>query len=89
MKKLNFGKKVSKFFELPGELVSDITKLSITDFSELEIINLKSLVEYEKDMIRVNTKDKLIRIEGDNLTIGNITDEEILIKGNIKGVIFE
>ena len=89
MKKLNLRKKVSKLFELPGELVADITKLSVTDFSEVEIINLKSLVEYEKDIIRVNTKDKLIRIEGDNLTIGNITDDEILIKGNIKGVIFE
>lgn len=89
MKKINIKKVFADTLELPKELVCDFTKLSVTGFSEFEIINYKSLVEYESNIIRINTDKKLIRIDGENLIIKNITDDEISVTGEIKGIVFE
>lgn len=89
MKKLNFKKGFADTLELPKELMCDMTKISLTGFTEFEILNYKSLVEYESNVIRINTKEKLIKIEGENLIIKNITDDEISVTGEIKSVVFD
>lgn len=89
MKKLNLKKRIADTLELPSELIANSNKISITDFSELLIINYKSIVEYESSVIRINTKEKLIKIEGENLTIKNITDDEVAVLGEIKSVVFD
>ena len=89
MKKLNLKKRIADTLELPSELIANSIKISITDFSELLIINYKSIVEYESSVIRINTKEKLIKIEGENLTIKNITDDEVAVLGEIKSVVFD
>lgn len=89
MKKFNLRKSFADTFELPQELVCDTTKISLTGFTEFEVLNYKSLVEYESNMIRINTKEKLIKIEGENLIIKAVTDDEISIAGEIKSVVFD
>ena len=89
MKKLNFKKRLAETLELPPELTADSNKVSITDFCEINIINYKSIVEYESSIIRINTKEKLIKIEGENLILKNISDDEITISGKIISVVFE
>lgn len=89
MKKFNFKKSFAEAFEFPKELVCDTTKISLTGFSEFEVLNYKSLVEYESSLIRINTREKLVKIEGENLVIRNITDDEISVVGEIKSVVFD
>ena len=89
MRKLNLKKAFADTLELPKELVCDYTKISIVGFLEFEIINYKSLVEYESNIIRINTLEKLIKIEGENLIIKNITDDEICVAGEIKNINFD
>lgn len=89
MKKINIKKKFADTLELPDEFVYDVPKISILGFSGIEIINYKSIIEYEEEKIRINTKDKIISISGEKLEIKNITNEEISISGKIKGVVFE
>lgn len=89
MKKINIKKKMADTLSLPEEYALGSLKISIIDFNVIGIINYKSIVEYGGNIIKVNTKEKIIKIEGDDLTIDNITDDEIKIKGEINSIEFE
>ena len=89
MKKRNIKKAFAKNLELPEELVTGASKISVTDFSELFILNYQSLVEYTDSVIRINTSKKLVKIEGEELFIKNITDGELTVTGAIKNILFE
>ena len=67
----------------------DTVKISMTGFSEFEILNFKCLIEYEDNIIRIYTGEKIVRIEGTGLVIKSITDDAMSVKGNIKSVVFE
>ena len=85
MKKRN----LLKALELPEEIAAGATKISVTAFDMLRVDNYKSLIEYEKEVIRINTAEKLIKICGDNLEISEVTDESVEISGKISKVCFE
>ena len=89
MKKQNIKSKVAKSLELPEEYVSNRTKISLTDFSTLEVINYKNIIEYANNSVRLNTDEKIIKISGSDLNIENITDDEIKISGEIFCITFE
>ena len=89
MKKNYIKGKFADFFELPKEYVCNSVKISMTGFSEFEILNFKCLIEYENNIIRIYTGEKIVRIEGENLIIKSITDDAMSVTGNIKSVVFE
>lgn len=89
MKKLSIKKKVADNLQLPLEYALNSSKISILDFNIIEIINYKSIVEYGENVIRINTKEKIIKLEGSNLNIENITDDEVKISGKIFSLTFE
>ncbi len=62
-----------------------VTKPIITIVSNkfLSIENYINIVEYDSNLIRVNTKEKMIKIVGDKLILKYINDGEIGIKGII------
>ena len=87
--KRKIEKKLSGGLELPPEIISDLPKLTLTGNSLMKIENYKSLVEYETDVIRINTSEGLICIEGKGLNINSVTDEMIEISGEIEKTAFE
>ena len=89
MKKFSIKKKAVKNLELPGEYALNECKITLLDFSKIKVINYKSIVEYGDKIIRLNTKEKLVKIQGESLNIENITDEEIEISGCILSFFFE
>ena len=89
MKKLNIKKTVADSFGFPGEYMTDMCKISISDFNVFELINYKCIVEYSDNLLRLNTKEKIITLKGEFLNIDNITDDEIKISGKIHSIDFE
>ena len=81
--------KLLKALEIPEEIAAGAVKLSVTGFNKLRIDNYKSLIEYENNVIRVNTGEKLIKIEGENFDISSVTDESVEITGDVYGMRFE
>jgi sporulation protein YqfC len=47
--------------------------------------NYKAIIEYEKDLIRLNNN---VSILGENLNIAEITSDEIIVNGKIKSIEF-
>ncbi len=80
--------KMSEILELPREIVLDVPKIILVGNNDLSIENYKGIIEYSDSLIRINTNEYIIKIQGQQLEIRTITDEEIIIKGLITTVDF-
>jgi sporulation protein YqfC len=78
--------KISNVAELPYELVLNLPKITIIGDMQAVIENHKGIIEYENDIIRINSSIGMIKITGEKLTIKNIMAEEIIILGSISMV---
>ncbi len=81
--------KVDKLLELPKEVYSNEPKIVITGFDEVVIENFKGILEYEEFFVRINTFIGIININGYNLNLENLTNEDLRVKGKIESLEFE
>lgn len=82
-------KSVSKFLELPREVISNVPKITVTGFDEVLIENFKGILEYEDYFARISTNIGIININGFNLKLNQMTDDDILVSGRIESLDFE
>lgn len=82
-------KSVSKFLEIPREVISNIPKITVTGFDEVLIENFKGILEYEDYFARISTNIGIININGFNLKLNQMTDDDILVSGRIESLDFE
>ena len=86
MKRLN---KINDMLEIPKEIYSDEPKLIITGFNEMIIENYKGILEYEDYYIKINTYIGIININGFNLNLEKMTEDNIRITGKIESLDLE
>lgn len=82
-------KSVSKFLEIPREVISNVPKITVTGFDEVLIENFKGILEYEDYFARISTSIGIININGFNLKLNQMTDDDILVSGRIENLDFE
>ena len=88
MKKRNYNK-LDKILELPQEVCSDIPKIIMTGFDEMVIENFKGILEYEEFFVRINTHIGIVNVNGYNLNLENMTNDDIKVIGKIESVDIE
>lgn len=88
MKKNNYNR-FDKMLELPKEVCSNVPKIIITGFDEIIIENFKGILEYEEFFVQINTHIGIININGYNLSLENMTDDDIKVKGKIESLDIE
>lgn len=88
MKKKN-SKKIDRLLELPREVYSNEPKLIVNGFEELIIENYKGILEYEEFLVRINTYSGIININGYNLNLETMTNDDIRVTGKIESVDIE
>ena len=88
MKKSNYNR-IDKLLELPQEVCSNIPKISIIGFDEIIIENFKGILEYEDFFVRINTHIGIININGFQLKLENMTDDDIKVTGKIESIDIE
>ena len=85
MKKTNrFSNKINHILELPREISDDIPKITIIGFNEMLIENYKGILEYEEFYIKIKTSIGSININGFNLRLEQVTEDDISVKGTIE-----
>ena len=85
-------KKKSRFkeiLEMPSEVYSNIPNLIITGFEEMIIENYKGILEYEEYLVRISTFIGIININGINLKLEKMTEDNIKIIGKIDSMDIE
>ncbi len=88
MKKRKYNK-IDKILELPQEVYSNIPKMIITGFDEIIIENFKGILEYEEFFVRINTHIGIVNINGYNLHLENMTNDDIKVIGKIESIDIE
>ena len=89
MKRKKQKRKVDELLEFPKEVYSNEPKLVITGFEELVIENFKGILEYEEFFVRINTHIGIININGYNLNLEKMTNDDIKVCGKIESIEFE
>ena len=79
----------NQILEMPRELDSKESKITIISFDEILIENYKGILEYEEFFIKVDTEIGTVDINGYKLTLEQITEDDIAIKGTIKSIELE
>ena len=80
--------KLSDTFELPKDIVLDVSKVIIIGTEQVTVENHKGIVEYSEELIRINTDSCIIKLSGRRLAIKTILQEEITITGEITNIEF-
>lgn len=79
-------KNITNALELPLDIALDLPKITMVGNIKVDITNHKGIIEYKKEIIRINTKIGVLKITGDSLEIKNIFIEEINVDGNIEKI---
>ena len=81
--------RINEILEMPPEVVSNTPKISILGFEEMLIENYKNIIEYEDFYIKVNTHIGLINVNGFNLKLIQMNQDDMRITGKIDSIDFE
>lgn len=75
--------------DIPKDIMMSLPKIIITGDEEITIENHKGIILFEKNLIKINTKIKVVNIQGENFEILYIGDSTITISGKFKSVVYE
>ena len=81
--------KIEKILELPQEVYSNMPKITITGFNELILENYKGILEYEEFFASISTFIGILNIQGSNLNLEKMTNDDIKISGKIESIEIE
>ena len=87
-KKEKRAQNIAEALDLPLDVISDVPRSEIMGNCQLRVENIRGVLDYNENSIKVNTTVGIIKIDGDELFIDSISDESIFIKGRIIRVEF-
>ena len=82
-------RKLDKILEMPEEIYSNIPKLTITGFNEMVLENYKGILEYEEVFASISTHIGIVNINGFNINLEKMTNDDIKITGKIESIDIE
>ena len=88
-RKVKKQNRFEELLEIPKEISSEKPKLTVMGFEELLVENYKAILEYQDFYVRLSTHIGIININGFELNLNEMTNDDILITGKIESVDFE
>lgn len=74
------------FFELPEEVIKKTTKVTIISNDNVLIEGYDKIVDYLENYIKIKCNSLNVIIDGINLNIKEVTDEDLVITGQIYSI---
>ena len=82
-------RRLDKILEIPEEIYTNTPKITITGFNEMILENYKGILEYEEFFASISTYIGIININGYNINLEKMTNDDIKITGKIESVEIE
>ena len=82
-------KRLDKILEIPQEVYTNTPKITITGFNELILENYKGILEDEEFFASISTYIGVVNINGYNINLEKMTNDDIKITGKIESVELE
>lgn len=79
----NAKEEFARLLELPEEVVTNSTKITIVENNNILIEGYKKIVDYYDDYIKIRTNNLDVIIDGVGLDIKEITDFDLIICGQV------
>ena len=83
MRKNMKKKRLDKILEIPQEVYTNTPKITITGFNEIILENYKGILEYEEFFASISTYIGIVNINGYNINLEKMTNDDIKITGKI------
>lgn len=87
--KQNYLEELSNRLHLPADILAGAPIITATGRNELCLENYKGIIEFNSNLIRIQTKLCRICIEGKNLNILYFTEDEMKITGYINTIYYQ
>ncbi len=78
--------RIADFLEMPEELVGNNTKITIVDNKYLYLEGKNQIIDYYDHYIKIKTKKVTITLDGRNMEIKEINDNELAIEGEMLNI---
>lgn len=88
-KRKSIPSRLDRILSMPDEISSNRPKITIVGFEQVFIENYKGILEYQDYFVRLNTYIGIININGFNLKLEEMTNDDLLVTGRIEGMDFE
>lgn len=85
----NVKRALSEKLDISKDIILEVPKITIIGKEEITIEHHKGIIVFEKNIIRVNTKIKVIKIAGENFEIIYIGESTLSIKGEFISIEYE
>ena len=82
-------RRLDKILEMPEEIYTNIPKVTITGFNEMILENYKGILEYEEFFASISTHIGIVNINGFNINLEKMTNDDIKITGKIESIELE
>ena len=79
-------RRLDKILEIPEEIYTNTPKITITGFNEIILENYKGILEYEEFFASISTYIGIVNINGYNINLEKMTNDDIKITGKIESV---
>lgn len=87
--RLNHMEELSSRLGLPADVIAGAPVITATGRNELSVENYKGIIEYDGNVIKVQTKLCRVCIEGKNLNILYFTEDEMRVTGYIQAIYYQ
>lgn len=82
-------RRLDKILEIPEEIYTNTPKITITGFNEMILENYKGILEYEEFFASISTYIGIVNVNGYNIKLEKMTNDDIKITGKIESVEIE
>lgn len=86
--KKKIADRISDTLEIPRDIIANMPRVVITGNGMVHIEGFSGIEEYESERITVRVKEGMVSVAGAGLSIDEITEEYINLKGVVKTVEF-
>ncbi|NLU10546.1 MAG: sporulation protein YqfC [Tepidanaerobacter acetatoxydans] len=81
--------KISDALDLPQDVILDVPKVILTGRIAAFIENHKGIIQYNSELVKINTSIGVVCIKGAGLLIKTIIADEITVEGKITAIELE
>ena len=85
----NIKRNISKILNFSPDLLTNDITVTIYGGYQANISGCKKILVYDDNMLIISNTQKQLKIIGSNLVLHEMSEEEIILRGNIKSVEFE
>lgn len=75
--------------EIPQDIVMDLPRITMLGNKQVLIENHKGIIEYGPTVVRTKLNKGELIVLGENLVLGNLQSEQILIEGTVNEIKYE